>query len=111
MASAISKRTDLGEVLGARLRGMRRVSGLTQVQFCELTGLSQTRVSTLERGIGWGNLPRIWAAMESAGLSPLGLFLPDMEDPELAELMQTFPTLPAAQRQLVLGMIRQFSGD
>ena len=108
MVSKAAKRTDLGELLGARLRAMRQAAGLTQVEFSGVTGLSQTRLSSLERGFGWGNLPKIWDARISAGLEPLGLFVPDAQNPQIAGVFGLLPGLTAGQLGMILEMARAF---
>ena len=108
MVSKAAKRTDLGELLGARLRAMRQAAGLTQVAFSAVTGLSQTRLSSLERGFGWGNLPKIWDAMRLAGIEPMGLFVPDAQNPQIAALYALVPDLTDDQLTMIAEMARAF---
>lgn len=41
---------SIGEVLGERVRELRRKRGLTQVEFSERCGVPQSRISAIENG-------------------------------------------------------------
>ncbi|MEA2414573.1 MAG: hypothetical protein QOI58_1230 [Thermoanaerobaculia bacterium] len=59
--------TRAGELLGARVRQMRTRRGLTQVIVAERSGLPQSHVSEIERGVMIPNLVtllRLAAALE-----------------------------------------------
>ena len=63
----MSEGTRAGELLGARVRQMRTRRGLTQVTVAERSGLPQSHVSEIERGVMIPNLVtllRLAAALE-----------------------------------------------
>jgi len=63
----LSEGTRAGELLGARVRQMRTRRGLTQVIVAERSGLPQSHVSEIERGVMIPNLVtllRLAAALE-----------------------------------------------
>lgn len=63
----MSEGTRAGELLGARVRQMRARRGLTQVIVAERSGLPQSHVSEIERGVMIPNLVtllRLAAALE-----------------------------------------------
>jgi len=63
----LSEGTRAGELLGARVRKMRIRRGLTQVIVAERSGLPQSHVSEIERGVMIPNLVtllRLAAALE-----------------------------------------------
>jgi transcriptional regulator with XRE-family HTH domain len=63
----LSEGTRAGELLGARVRQMRTRRGLTQVVVAERSGLPQSHVSEIERGVMIPNLVtllRLAAALE-----------------------------------------------
>jgi transcriptional regulator with XRE-family HTH domain len=63
----LSEGTRAGELLGARVRQMRTRRGLTQVTVAERSGLPQSHVSEIERGVMIPNLVtllRLAAALE-----------------------------------------------
>ena len=63
----MSEGTRAGELLGARVRQMRTRRGLTQVIVAERSGLPQSHVSEIERGVMIPNLVtllRLAAALE-----------------------------------------------
>jgi transcriptional regulator with XRE-family HTH domain len=63
----LSEGTRAGELLGARVREMRTRRGLTQVIVAERSGLPQSHVSEIERGVMIPNLVtllRLAAALE-----------------------------------------------
>ncbi|HEX7153161.1 MAG TPA: helix-turn-helix transcriptional regulator [Thermoanaerobaculia bacterium] len=49
----------VGEVFGERMREIRQKAGMTQVELAERSGLAQTRVSELERGVRSPNLATV----------------------------------------------------
>jgi transcriptional regulator with XRE-family HTH domain len=63
----LSEGTKAGELLGARVRQIRTRRGLTQVIVAERSGLPQSHVSEIERGVMIPNLVtllRLAAALE-----------------------------------------------
>lgn len=63
----MSEGTRAGELLGARVRQIRTRRGLTQVVVAERSGLPQSHVSEIERGVMIPNLVtllRLAAALE-----------------------------------------------
>jgi XRE family transcriptional regulator, regulator of sulfur utilization len=63
----LSEGTRAGELLGARVRQIRTRRGLTQVIVAERSGLPQSHVSEIERGVMIPNLVtllRLAAALE-----------------------------------------------
>ena len=63
----MSEGTRAGELLGARVRQIRTRRGLTQVIVAERSGLPQSHVSEIERGVMIPNLVtllRLAAALE-----------------------------------------------
>lgn len=96
-------------IFGHRLRAIRGGLGLTQVEFAARAGFSQTRLSALERGEGWVNLAGIWEKLVLAGAEPLLLFVPDLHDPRVAEILDRLGQLDSSQIDVILAMTRSLT--
>jgi transcriptional regulator with XRE-family HTH domain len=73
MAAAL----NVAEVFGARLREVRQLRGLTQVQVAERTGIAQNHISEIERGTRVPSVVtmlRLAAALECAPTDLVAVF-------------------------------------
>jgi len=52
----LSEISHAGELLGERIRDLRKKRGLTQIDLAERTGLPQSHVSEVERGMSLPNV-------------------------------------------------------
>ena len=62
-----------GELLGGRVRELRLKRRLTQVEFAEMLGVPQARVSEIERGTRVPNLETILRVAAALGCKPAAL--------------------------------------
>ena len=106
MEAAAQHIEDHCVVFGLRLRAIRMGMGLTQVEFADRSGFSQTRLSALERGEGWVSVAGIWEKLVDAGAEPLLLFVPDLHDPRVAEILDRISRLTSDELDVILAMAR-----
>lgn len=100
--------TDLGRLLGSRLRQIRKALAGTQEEFCARSGLSQSHLSRLETGVGWSGLRHLAEAIERAGGDPEDLIRPDppANDQAEVEIRALLPEADVGTREVVLRILR-----
>lgn len=103
--------TDLPKLLGQRIRDLRTAAGMTQEEFCEATGISQSYLSELENGKtrgAWRSLDKLATRLERVGVDPMELFRLDQPavPPQVSEAIDLLRTAPAEVQALVLQMLR-----
>ena len=79
----MSEVTHAAELLGTRIREMRKKRRLTQVMLAETSGIPQSHMSSIERGAMLPNLVtlfRLAAALDCRVSALVSVF--DKEDPE-----------------------------
>ena len=100
--------------LGGYIRAQREFSQLSQRQLANLTDLSDTYMSQLERGKHEPSIRVLRALARGLGLDPDELIrraagLPDDEHaPTTEQAIQADPRLTDAQKQALLGVVNGF---
>lgn len=97
---------DYGKQIGANLKRLRQGLGLTQMEFCDRTGLAQSQISALENGRIPAALDRLLVAVERVGLDPWDLFLPPDTDGHAEEIQQLLRSADEDVVGAVLVMLR-----
>jgi transcriptional regulator with XRE-family HTH domain len=95
------------ELLGARIRELRKAQGLTQDQLAEVLGIEQKYVSLIEHGKSYPSLDRLMRIAEVLKVPLPSLFNfahhnPEALTPEL--LMKNLEGLDEQDRQLIYRM-------
>lgn len=108
---------DIAQLLGSALQEIRKRSTGTQDRWTERTGMSQSYLSSAERGrSGWESIQTITAAIESAGVDPLDLFrlvlakADATTDESQRELMGLWPQLDPVSKEAILHLARGQAG-
>lgn len=98
---------NLALTLGRNLRKLR--GSLTQEEFEERTGISQSHLSELERGKGWAQIQGLADRLTKAGIDPSSLLAPGPVeiDPAVREACDLLARAPQAVRQGVLLILRE----
>jgi transcriptional regulator with XRE-family HTH domain len=102
---------DLKVLLGAALRDIRKRSARTQDAWSDRTGMSQSYLSSAERGTsGWESVQTFADAIESVGEDPIELLRlavahADQTGPDL-ELIQLWSAAPEHVRAAILTLLR-----
>lgn len=112
-------RTDLGTLLGHRLRAVRKALGLSQEEFAERAGSTQPRISRAERGQTFTTVKELGELIELVGGDPLDLLRVDeapstpvqAEIKRLASLVQDEETLHIVARILQREIEREQAAD
>ncbi|MFT5686194.1 MAG: transcriptional regulator with XRE-family HTH domain [Myxococcota bacterium] len=101
--------SDVGSIMGARFRALRERLGGTQEAFSERSGLTQVRISRLERGLGYKQLQEIVNGIERAGGDPLDLLSgTPPADPVVAEIRRLVDELGSDDaREHILSSLRR----
>jgi transcriptional regulator with XRE-family HTH domain len=99
--------TTIAETLGANLRRLR--GKMTQEQFEEKTGISQARLSELERGKGWAQVQNLGERLAAAGFDPGALIAPPSFDMDATtrEACELFTRAPPTVRHALLLILRE----
>jgi len=95
----------LSSSLGRRIRKIREMKGLTQVELGRRFGCSQSAISNLERGrtsLRAEDVPQMARAL---GVSVVALFR-DEKDCSLDEALDLFSSLPPKGKQEALNFMR-----
>jgi transcriptional regulator with XRE-family HTH domain len=102
---------DLGELLGAALRDIRRQTTGTQDRWSDRTGMSQSYLSAAERGTsGWESVRTIGTAITAAGGDPLDLLRLAVAHADLAEedreVLALYRAAPEHIRSAILTLLK-----
>lgn len=102
---------DLSAILGSAFREIRKSTARTQERMAEMTGLSQSYVSAVERGeSGLAGLRSIGESLEKAGVDPLQLFrialARESGEGEQADLLLLWTQADEATRTAILMLLR-----
>lgn len=102
---------DLAALLGSALREIRTRTTRTQDGWADATGMSQSYLSSLERGAaGWDAIRNVADAVERAGADPLDLLrlaVSQVEDSdEDRELLSLWRALDPVTRTATLHLLR-----
>ena len=100
---------DIGKIMGARFRALRERLGGTQEAFSERSGLTQVRISRLERGLGYKQLQEIANGIAKAGGDPMDLLSrTPPADPVVAEIRRLVDELDDQDaREHILSTLRR----
>lgn len=106
---------DIGELLGAALRDIRRQTTVTQDRWSDRTGMSQSYLSAAERGTsGWESVRTIATAVQAAGGDPLDLLRLAVAHADLGdedrELLALYRAAPESTRTAILTLLRGVAG-
>jgi transcriptional regulator with XRE-family HTH domain len=96
---------DLGVVLAANLRRVRKKHAGTQERFSEMVGFSQPRLSELERGKGWEQIRGLGERLEEAGINPLELLNLELDE-EQAELVELYNAADPRTKEAIRHLLR-----
>jgi len=117
-AGLMAEVTALSRRLGARLRAIRKDRAAaggrpgTQERFSELTGLTQQRISRLERGESWDAICDLVVALRAVGADPADLFSEGpVADPVTVEVRELLPQVSPRARRIALEVLRGFLQD
>ena len=101
---------DLGLVLAANLRRVRKKHAGTQERFAEMIGFSQPRLSELERGKGWEQIRGLGERLEAAGINPIELLNLDL-DPDTAEIVEMFAAADDRTKEAIRHLLRSVASS
>jgi len=91
---------NMKQLLGARIKSLRRGRERTQEQLSERVGLSVTYLSRIERGLENPTLSTLFALAEALKVEPVELFTFGHEEPD-----------PKRLRQLLARLVTEAKGD
>jgi transcriptional regulator with XRE-family HTH domain len=98
--------SNLGVVLGARLRVRREAVGWSQAQLAEAAGVTPNYIGVVERGEKLPTLETVEAFSRALGVPIGALLTEDAPDAWADETAALASAVPAAYRGLVLAVLR-----
>lgn len=108
-----TERPVIVEYLRKNLQTLRRRLAGTQESWAERVGTSQSRISSLERGIGWEQLGQLEDEIRRLGGDPMELLRGEGgtvgRSPEDIELLHLWALAGREERAIVLATLRQMA--
>ncbi|HSY24928.1 MAG TPA: helix-turn-helix transcriptional regulator [Polyangiaceae bacterium] len=98
--------TDLGALLGGRLRERREAIGWSQAQLAEAVGVSPNYIGVIERGEKLPTLEVVESASRALGVTVGALFAEDAPDAWADQAVALARAVPAAHRSLVIAVLQ-----
>jgi transcriptional regulator with XRE-family HTH domain len=103
---SVAAASNLGVLLGARLRERREAVGWRQAQLAEAVGVTPNYVGVIERGEKLPTLETVEAAGRALGVSVGALLADDVPDAWADQAVALARAVPASHRALVLAVLR-----
>jgi transcriptional regulator with XRE-family HTH domain len=102
----------LSKAVGDRVRQRRKKLGLTQEELAGRAGIDTSYVGQLERGLRHPSLRVLACVAEALEMQVADLLRekPRQDSPVLRELQRTLGTLPPAQQQAILEIVKKMAG-
>jgi transcriptional regulator with XRE-family HTH domain len=98
--------SNLGVLLGARLRARREALGWSQAQLAEAVGVTPNYVGVVERGEKLPTLETVEAFGRALGVRIAQLLVEDAPDSWADEAAALASAVPVSHRELVIALLR-----
>jgi len=103
--------SNLGVLLGERIRSQRELLGLSQAKFAEVAGVTPNYVGVVERGEKLPTLETLEAMARALGVEAGALLMRESPDTWADAVAALARAIPPHQRGIVLALLKAAAGE